>query len=199
MLDHTVSPSDARIGRGVSRFALGALLLCLALPARAEPPVLRVEATGRIAAPFDRVRATLLDLDAFAGWFPALAEWRVLSRRDGEALVYGRQALPWPVRDRDYIVRYRWWTDPDGIFHLEATSQPDAEVAPSEAAVRLERLRSEWLLEDAGDATDARYVYEGSAAGTLPGWVARIGWRRHTGIVIDALAVEVERRRHLAP
>ena len=183
------------------RLAIGATAAALALAggAAAEPPPdvdapVQVEVTGTLAAEPEAVRAVLLDLEGFARWFPALDEWRVLSREPGTALVYGRQALPWPVSDRDYVVRYRWQDSPDGSFRLEAVGRPDAGPAPSGGAVRLQRLRSEWRIgPDAGGGTRASYRYEGES-GPLPAWVARRAWRSQTRAVLDGLARELERR-----
>jgi carbon monoxide dehydrogenase subunit G len=167
------------------RLAIGATAAALALAggAAAEPPPdvdapVQVEVTGTLAAEPEAVRAVLLDLEGFARWFPALDEWR----------------LPWPVSDRDYVVRYRWQDSPDGSFRLEAVGRPDAGPAPSGGAVRLQRLRSEWRIgPDAGGGTRASYRYEGES-GPLPAWVARRAWRSQTRAVLDGLARELERR-----
>ena len=158
---------------------------------------MQVEVTGTLAAEPEAVRAVLLDLEGFARWFPALDEWRVLSREPGTALVYGRQALPWPVSDRDYVVRYRWEDRPNGTFRLEAVGRPDEGPAPGPDAVRLQRLRSEWRIgPNVGGGTRASYRYEGES-GPLPSWVSRLAWRSQTRAVLDGLADEVERRAAL--
>ncbi|MHC5005565.1 MAG: SRPBCC family protein, partial [Planctomycetota bacterium] len=115
-------------------------------------------------------------------------------REPGSALVYGRQALPWPVADRDYVVRYRWQDGPDGSFRLEAVGGADGGPEPTRDAVRLQRLRSEWrIAPGAGGGTRASYRYEGEP-GPLPTWVSRLAWRSRTRAVLDGLIREVERR-----
>ncbi len=73
-----------------------------------EATALDIEVAGEIAFSLKEVSDVLLDLEGSQRWFPALQEWRVLSRGKEKALVYGRQELPWPLRDRDYVVEYRW-------------------------------------------------------------------------------------------
>jgi hypothetical protein len=153
-----------------------------------------IEVGDTLDAEIDFVRLTLLDLEAFKRWFPALGDWRVLSRSESTALVYGSQALPWPISDRDYVVRYRWWTGGDGDFHLEARALADASPGPQPGRVRIERMRTEWRLTAEDGRTRVLYVYEGSPGIPLPDWVMRIGWESQTGRLIDALSSEVGRR-----
>ena len=160
----------------------------------APQTALEVVVTGNLPQPLHEVRDVLLDLAEFGSWFPALGEWRVLSRDLNSALVYGKQNLPWPVRDRDYVVLYRWWMQDDDSFFLEAIAQRDAAPAAPAGVVRLERMRTLWRLRPVGRSTEARYTYSGEAGGLLPDWVARIGWESRTGVVLQALVDEVARR-----
>ncbi len=153
-----------------------------------------VAVVGTLDAPFATVREVLLDLEGFSRWFPPLGAWRVLARDEEGARVHGVQALPWPVRDRDYVVRYRGWEDWEGAFFLEATGLPGAAPPPAEGVVRLEDLRSEWRLRATPAGTEARDRYAGSPGGALPEWVSRIGWQSRTRAVVDGLRREVERR-----
>ena len=193
MMDRT-----ARFYHGVGGVAMAALVLGGTARAQAGAEgaaPLEVEVSGVVEAPLAAVREVLLDLEGFAAWFPALGEWRVLSRDERSARVYGRQQLPWPVADRDYVVRYRWWEAEGGAFVLEAVADPTDAPPPRAGVVRLERVRSEWRLEPDGERTRARYRYRGHPGGSLPEWVARVGWRAHTGRVLEGLADEVARRR----
>jgi hypothetical protein len=153
-----------------------------------------IEVAGIVPAPISEVRATLLDLEAFDGWFPGIGEWRVLFRDDSSARIYGAQLLPWPIDDRDYVVRYRWWTEASGAFHLESRAQRDAELQAVPGRVRIEDMRTEWRLQEGGGETEVVYVYEGRTGIPLPGWVLQLGWKGQTGRLLDALAREVARR-----
>ena len=77
------------------------------------------------------------------------------------ALVYGRQALPWPVRDRDYVVRYRWRDAPDEEFALIAESVTDEGPPPRDDVLRVPThalLEGRKVLVVAGDALEERTV-----------------------------------------
>lgn len=164
------------------------LLLLLAPGFAAAEPRVAAEAEAELAASPEAVRALLLDLEGFAAWFPTLVEWRVLERGEGQARVYGRQHLPWPVADRDYVARYRWWSE-GGVFRLEAVGETGARPPPPEGVVRLERFRSEWRVAAApGGGARTRYRAEGAVEGRLVRWLTRIAWRGETRRVLDGLA-----------
>lgn len=149
-------------------------------------------------APAARVRETLLDLAAFGRWFPNTEEWTVLERDESSALVYGRLSLPWPVDDRDYVARYTWSAPGAQPFRLVARAVVGAAPPAPEGVVRVEEMTTTWEVAPLGEGSQVRYVYRGSPGGALPDWVARVGWEMQTGILMDALEEELERRRGAA-
>jgi len=166
---------------------------CVAAAAN-ESELVEVEVAGTVDAAAGDVVAVLMDLERFAEWFPSLSRWQVLERDDETALVYGRQDLPWPVADRDYVVEYRWTTQPDGAFRLDAEGRSGVGPSPQADTVRLEQLHSVWLVRPEGVRAAVRYVYRGAPGGRLPDWVSRIGWRSHAGILLEQLEAETLRR-----
>jgi uncharacterized protein YndB with AHSA1/START domain len=155
---------------------------------------LDIEVEGKIAHPLGAVSAVLLDLDGFQRWFPALRDWRVLSRGKEIAVVYGRQELPWPLRDRDYVVEYQWRATLNTEFILKAVARPGADPPPRSGVLRLEEMTTEWRLIARGDETTARYSYRGPVDVPLPDGIVQAVWEAHSAKVIEALADEVARR-----
>jgi hypothetical protein len=210
MIDHTLDVSSPPPARTAARgcrgrpagFALCIVAIVVAVAAR---PVrvtaddgnalpIEVEVEGDLAAPLAAVRDVLLDFERFPRWFPATAGFRVLERPTPDtARVYGTQALPWPVGDRDYVVVYRWWED-EGVFVLRAIAEAGVDPPPPKGVVRVERMQTEWRIAAVPGGTAVRYRYAGDTGGRLPGWIAQFGWRSSTGLVIDGLREEVARR-----
>ncbi|MEM7413650.1 MAG: SRPBCC family protein [Myxococcota bacterium] len=185
------------VGLGVS---LAVVVAFVARPAGGESETdwLHAEAQTVLEQPLEGVRAALLDLERFGAWFPTVVEWRVLSRAEAEARVYGRQEFPWPASDRDYVARYRWRNAP-GLFVLEALGLPGAAPEAPPEVVRLEDFRSEWRVEALDESrTRVRYRAEGRVDGTLARMLARLAWQRETGRVTEALAeyLSVPQERH---
>ena len=195
--DHTLNPM------GQSRAMLLASAVCLAIaPAntassdveKGEATALDIVVEGEIAHRLSEVTDVLLDLDGFEGWFPALRKWRVLSRGKEKALVYGRQELPWPLHDRDYVVEYRWRAARDGEFSLRAVALAGADPPPEVGVERLETMTTVWRLMARDDETAASYAYRGPLNVPLPDGIVEAAWKAHSAKIIEALADEVARR-----
>ncbi len=111
--------------------------------------------------PLEAVRAVLLDLAGFSRWGRSLVRWQVLDSSPNEAIVYGRHDVPWPLADRDYVVRYTWQLLPDR-FLLEARSTDDERAPVSDGVVRLARVYSSWEVTRAGPGRACVvYTYDG--------------------------------------
>ncbi len=121
--------------------------------------------------PAEAVHAVLLDLASFPRWGRSLVHWEVLSRSPDEAIVYGRHDMPWPLADRDYVVRYTWQLATDR-FRLEARSTEYERAPVADDAVRLTRVHSIWEVTPAGPGrASVTYTYDGDLGdlgGTVP-------------------------------
>ncbi len=153
-----------------------------------------VRGTLRVDRPPARVREVLLDLEGFPRWIENLSEWRVLARDASGVRIYGRHALPWPLRDRDYVVRYAWRSEPGDRFVLEARSV-DAPPTARDGVVRLVRVYSRWEVDPDGPAASrVRYTYNGELGGRVPGFLVESAWRSQAPRSLQRLTEEVARR-----
>jgi carbon monoxide dehydrogenase subunit G len=159
---------------------------------------LEVVVTGVITLPLPQVRDVLLDLEGFARWFPGIGEWRVIAAGSRSATVHGSQPFPWPWRDRDYVVRYRWQDLDEGGFELAAEALQSAAPAAGARVVRLEDMHTRFTLRPDGDDTFVRYEYEGDPGMRLPQWLQRYRWQSHTNAVVESLGHEAMRRAALS-
>lgn len=198
MAGATPASSNQRYARS-RRGWNGSLVLLLSLSAgtlRADSETIYAEVTDELAFPLAAVRAVLLDLDRFDQWFPTLAEWRVLTRRHDGARVYGRHRVPWPYRDRDYVVDYRWQTMAAGGFLLEATARANCPAsadspAVEDGVVRIQMLQSRWTLVPAGEHTTVRYEITTLPPTRSPRWLEAAAQRRAGARLMRALQREV--------
>jgi hypothetical protein len=136
---------------------------------------------GEIAAPLDRVVAHLTDFASLGKWMPRVADLRVIERAAGEAIVYFRFDLPWPISDRDWTLRYRWRRDGDH-FVMTWCDAYDRGPPPTRA-VRPAAVRGYWELRaTTSGATFARYVFLSELGGSLPRSVAEeTAWKQPLG------------------
>lgn len=163
--------------------------------ARAAPNgATMIRGTGEINLPIERVKEALLDLEKYRDWIPSLSVWDITKKSDSEVHAYGRHDLPWPMDDRDYNVRYRWKSQPDGSFIIEAKSVPEG-PAPIDGVIRLRRVHSLWkLVPIRSDVTQVSYTYNGDLGGKVPDAVKQSAWKSEPPDLIHGLRKQVEKR-----
>jgi hypothetical protein len=150
-------------------------------------------AEGRVQASPEAIFARIGNFEALPHVFPWLATVRVLERGDHTALVYFRYDLPWPLSDRSYTARHRWWTEPDGtiVLDVEGTSGLGP---PTGDAVAIERVLTRVVLTPVeGTITEVGYLFRADLAGMLPRRVrAQTAWKIPLNVMLSM-------RRSLAP
>lgn len=160
--------------------------------ATAGPAEGAVRAEATFQAPYELVKEVVLDFEHMSDWLPGLREFRVVSRSAEDAVVYVRHALPWPFKDRDYVMRFTWMEE-DG--RLVLTSGLVNELVPTpDDVVRLEGTRTQWTLEDKGGSTRVEYLVQRNY-GDVPARLQKEAWRFEIHTVLKNLRDEVLRRR----
>ena len=125
-----------------------------------------------IAAPPDAVHARLRDADRFVDWFPNTSESRLLSRRGEIAYQYSVLDAPWPVSDRDNVLRSESSIEPaTGRVRILVVAAPD-DYPEQPGRVRVRRARGEWLLEPVGPGqTRVTFTMHLEPGGGVPAWL----------------------------
>src|SRR5690606_12962108 len=105
-------------------------------------------------------------------WFPNTSESRLLSRRGEIAYQYSVLDAPWPVSDRDNVLRSETSIDSaTGRVSIRIVAAPD-EFPEQPGRVRVRRARGEWLLEPVGAAqTRVTFTMHLEPGGGVPDWL----------------------------
>ena len=172
------------------------LLASLALaasPAVAERSVVLVEDGITVESDSEEGRAlpimigtTTMDADAeqVASWVTAVhtyVDWqhnceeaRVLMQPDGSRLTYNRIASPWPVSDRDVVLRSSREKLEGGGIRLEFRSTKDADLDTPRGVVRMPRLHGSYVLTPTAEGgTHVIYTVDSDPGGSLPAWLIK--------------------------
>jgi hypothetical protein len=180
--------------RKPSRAALAAIwVLAGALPARAEWHVVanesnvevsqddsagsalpRFRGVGEVAADPDRIVAIIRDIPHQCEWMPDCAEARLVRSEEDGVLYYRRTDAPWPVSDRDVLLRSRIRTvEPGKEVHIDFSAVEDPAEPPREGYVRMPRLSGSYRIRAlAPGRSRVELEVDADPGGSFPAWLA---------------------------
>jgi len=127
---------------------------------------------GRIEGNVVQLLAVMLDLDHVGAWANGVSVSRPIKRLDARTnLVYLTSDLPWPIRDRDMIVRAEVEVlRPAEEFRITLGCEPGAQAERS-GVIRVKRCHSTFHLRQVdAKTTEIDYVMTLDPAGYLPAW-----------------------------
>lgn len=145
--------------------------------ARRPGPIPWVRGIGELDAPASRIEAILADFEGYGELMaPAVVKFAVLEAGEGTARLHMVWNYPFPLRDRDAVVRYNGQWREGGAYRLTWTD----EARPGDPAegVRIARVAGETLVAPLGqDRCRVTYSYLGDLGGTFPRSVEEKAWR----------------------
>lgn len=98
-------------------------------------------------APAEKVVALIRDSDRFKDWFPNTPESKLLDRKDKVSYQYSVMDAPWPVSDRDNVLRSVLTRDADtGVVEIQITAAPDFYPEQPDR-VRVRTANGYWRIE----------------------------------------------------
>jgi len=155
---------------------------------RAGKPLPLLRAEGIVEAGLYHVAAVLKDADNHHRWMPHTSDSALVERvHDFEIIVYNRSAAPWPVSDRDVVVRsVATYYAAHGELHNHFSNVADARRPPLDGVVRMPRLSGLHRLRALDpQRTHVTVEIDADPGGGLPSWLVRL--------VSDNLAIDTIR------
>lgn len=140
---------------------------------------------GLVRVPVDEILALLRTPSRFKDWFPDTSESKGLPAQGEDSYQYSVMDIPWPISDRDNVLRTRLRTDPDtGRVDIEIDAAPDAYPEQS-GRLRVRKAHGSWVLDPRGPGeTFVRFQMHLEPGGGLPDWMVNA---RTVGTPFDAL------------
>ncbi|MBC8340848.1 MAG: hypothetical protein H8E63_04225, partial [Proteobacteria bacterium] len=84
--------------------------------------------TTTMSAPAEQIAAWIGATHTYVDWMHNCEEARIVKGKGGEVYGYSRIASPWPVSDRDVVLRSVRSDTPDGSIRIEFLSASHVEV-----------------------------------------------------------------------
>ena len=114
----------------------------------------------------------LTDFDSYHTWYPRCSESKTLARlNENEFIAHLHFNVPWPLKDRDCIVRVKVEKDKStGVITITQTSEPKY-LKPVEDVVRITQLISVWKCTPKNGGTELLNEYASNPGGGIPDWM----------------------------
>ena len=136
----------------------------------------------------DKIAKMIEDKENYYNIFDRVTQSRVV----GDDIVYIRIDMPFPISDRDYLVRYTTEKTRDiASYKFEAVKEYDFPLFSS--SVRLENAAGEWYLEKIDDSsTYVVYTWNGDLGGSFPSYALTRAWDKQGNEMINWLKESLE-------
>ncbi|MBK7147820.1 MAG: hypothetical protein IPH78_03125 [Bacteroidetes bacterium] len=113
----------------------------------------------------------LTDFDNYSNWIPRCKAARVVARlSDNEFITHMTFNSPWPVADRDCVMRIKVTRDAKGVVTITQTSEPKY-LKESEGVVRIQQMTGLWKLIPVANGTEVINEYSTNPGGNIPDWL----------------------------
>lgn len=153
---------------------------------------------GKIEGSLYEVLAVLADAPRRTEWLHRCIEahrLQIISPYIG--ISYSRTESPWPVSDRDVIVKtWIYEETPGQVLYTPFIAVEDGRMLPLEDAVRVQVMEGHYRLSRLDDKhTLVEYQVNADPGGLLPKWVARLASRDLPLVTLQNLRKQVRRTR----
>ncbi len=141
----------------------------------ADRPLPELRGTIEIDAGLFEVLAVITDVPEQTKWMFDCVESRLLRRENGDvSIVYNRTTAPWPVSDRDAVLRSEIvLIEPLKHAVLRFSNMSDPGQPEIDGVVRMPHLVGGYdLLALSPERTRITYTIDLDPGGSIPGWVA---------------------------
>lgn len=129
--------------------------------------------TTTMAATPDEVAAWIGATHTYVDWMHNCEEARQIRREGSDVIGYNRISSPWPISDRDVVLRSTRTSLAGGGIRVEFRSITDAEVPVIRGVVRMPRLVGSYDLHAVEGGTHVVYTVDSDPGGRLPTWLVR--------------------------
>ena len=118
----------------------------------------------------------------------------VLSKIVDDNVVHIRVDMPFPISDRDYIVRYTTnKTKNSASYKFKAAK--DVSISIGDDCIRLINAAGEWYIKSIDDlSTEVTYTWNGELRGDFPNWALTRAWKTQGLEMINWLQESLEEK-----
>jgi hypothetical protein len=163
--------------------------------AQADGSIPWMQGTAVIDASYEELYEALRAYASYNKYFHEHVSVAQILQQEGDVFwVYLVWPLPFPMSDRDAVVRYESTIDRNAKTALISWAGAGHEKDPKRA-LRIEQVSGKTELKEvAVGKTEVRYIYFGDLGGDLPQWVKMRAWREEPVYYIERLRGIAQKR-----
>ena len=127
---------------------------------------------AEVGVSLEKILELLRDSSRFKTWFPNTPESKLLSRDGDVSYQYSVMGTPWPMDDRDNVLRSVTTRDENtGDVRIDITAAPDYYPA-QDGRVRVQKAHGTWKLKPIGaNKTHVMFKMHLEPGGGIPQWM----------------------------
>lgn len=155
---------------------------------------------GVLPGTIEEVLAVFVHVERHNQWMPNCTESRILERQGEFGItLYHRVHAPWPVSDRDAVIRTSlWWDRQKGEARIDFWEVPNTIAV--KGVVRMTGVRGSYtLIRVDAERTYLIYRIDADPGGILPQWAAMIAQRDLPLYTVLNLRRELKEFRNVYP
>ena len=116
-----------------------------------QNPAASYKAETTFNVPLERAVALILDVEHAHQWVPYMGKIKILSRDEqaGEYILYVVMDLPFPLKDRDMIIKSKVSKDSKGVVSIRNRGLDDDRLSQPDY-VRLKDYQGDWTFQSLG-------------------------------------------------
>jgi len=117
--------------------------------------------------------ALFQDLEDYDKWVYSCERGVLLKKiSDNEIIYYIHSNFPWPLDNRDFVLKNAIWQDPHTMaFHSKSVAHNNF-YQEKKGVIRVKVFEAEWIITPLGDRNySLKYTFSTDPAGDLPAWV----------------------------
>lgn len=113
----------------------------------------------------------ITDFDNYHTWLPRCKKARIIARiSENEFIAHIIFDAPWPVADRDCVVRVKVERNTNGTVIIRETSEPKY-MDSEDGVVRIQQMTATWKFTPTQEGTEVINEYSSNPGGSLPDWM----------------------------
>ena len=135
-----------------------------------------IKVSAELTGSLQSVAAVFRDIDRQKAWVYGTGKSYLVQKEDDNNLLYYNETnLPWPVSNRDVVIRMRMEENPAERSLSILQEASSGKVPVSKGIVRVSHLWGRWLFrEEKAGSLRVEYYLDVDPAGSLPVWVTNL-------------------------